>query len=132
MKKKTIDKKDNEIISYLDKTLTPLDGWEKTKTYKKDLKKNGHELFLTFIENEGDEGFDDHLWYVLHTCPHLGSGFVGKDITKEISPLVVMPDKNWRSLNRKFTGNIWKPVFIKWFEKHTGLDVKTVGNFGWG
>lgn len=122
--------KKQDIISYLDKTLMPLDGWEKTKTYKKDLKKNGGELFLFFIEN--DDAEDDHLWYVLHTCRHLGSVIgTGKDITKEISPLVVMPDKNWRSLNRKFTGKIWKPVFIEWFKEHTGLNVKTVGNFGW-
>ena len=108
------------IISYLDKNLAPVRGWEKTKTYKKNLKNSDYELFLHF--RDGDDE-DDHLWYSLHKNPNV-------TVSKSQSPLLVIPDEYWWALDGYF-GEIWKPIFKEWFENNTGLKVKTIDHFGW-
>jgi hypothetical protein len=45
---------------------------------------------------------------------------------KELSPLLIIEDKNfYQSLNSMF-GNRWEPVFKKWFEDNFGEKIKTI------
>ena len=48
------------------------------------------------------------------------------DDRKELSPLLIIEDKNfYQSLNSMF-GNRWEPVFKKWFEDNFGEKIKTI------
>ena len=111
-----------QIIKYLDDNLTPYIGWESTKEYKKGLKLNDNELFLHFTEDDDDYD-DNHMWYSLHTNPNVS-------LKKEDCPIVLIPDPIANSLDG-FFGEVWKPIFIQWFQKNTGLELKKVDNFGW-
>ena len=110
------------ILDYLNDNLTPIKGWQKTKEYKKELKENDSELFL-FIEDVEQPGEKDHMWYSTHTNPHVS-------IKKEDSPVVLIPDSKAIALDGYF-GDMWKPIFIEWFQNNTGLKVRKVDNFGW-
>lgn len=111
------------IIKYLDDNLTPFIGWEPTKTYKKELLSQEFEIFLNIEESEDGGGDVEHMYYVLHKNPYA-------NVKKEDSPLVLIPDSKFRALDGYF-GHIWRPIFIDWFQKNTGLKVKNVKNLGW-
>ena len=110
------------IIDYLNDNLTPIKGWQTTKEYKKELKENDSELFL-FIEDVEQPDVNDHMWYSTHKNPHVS-------IKKEDSPIVLIPDSKAIALDGYF-GDMWKPIFIEWFQNNTGLKVRKVDNFGW-
>ena len=116
------DRLKKAILKYLDNNLTPHGGWEKTKSYKKELKNQDNELFLHLTGNEFDS--DNHMWYSTYNNPHVG-------IKKEDSPIVLIPDSKAIALDGYF-GDMWKPIFIEWFENNSGLKVKKVDEFGWG
>lgn len=109
------------IMSYLDSHLTPFDGWETPKEYKKNLLEDD-EIFLHIVESEG-YGDDPHMWYSVHTNPHA-------DVPKEISPLITLPSAVYERIEG-FFGNLWIPFFKEWFKKNTGLKVKTVEKQDW-
>lgn len=109
------------ILNYFEENLTPLDGWQTTKEYEKELKSSKHELFIFLVE--GDEsGDDEHMWYATHKNRHA-------TIPKESSPLVALPEGRFNTLEGYF-GDLWKPLFIDWFKENTGLPLKTVDNLG--
>lgn len=110
------------IIDYLNDSLTPIKGWQTTKEYKKELKENDSELFL-FIKDVEQPDENDHMWYSTYNNPHVG-------IKKEDSPIVLIPDSKAIALDGYF-GDMWKPIFIEWFQNNTGLKVRKVDNFGW-
>jgi len=110
------------ILDYFNENMTPFDGWQKTKEYKKEMKENDGELFL-FIDDVETPDDGNHMWYSIHTNPHV-------NLHKEICPLVLIPDGMSNALNGYF-GDFWKPIFIEWFQNNTGLKVKKVDNFGW-
>ena len=109
------------IMSYLDSHLTPFDGWETPKEYKKNLLQDD-EIFLHIVESEGS-GEDPHMWYSVHTNSHA-------DVPKEISPLITLPSAVYERIEA-FFGNLWIPFFKEWFKKNTGLKVKTVEKQDW-
>lgn len=104
------------ILEYLEETLVPLDGWYSTEDYLKDIKLNGGETFFPFQFDNGDEP----LWY--SECDNENLQF---DLDPEICPLVLVPSRIENMLNSYF-GNIWMPVFKRWFKNKTGLPVKIV------
>lgn len=110
------------IIDYLNDNLTPIEGWQTTKEYKKELKENDSELFL-FIKDVEQPDENDHMWYSTHKNPHV-------EIEKGESPVVLIPDSKVNALDGYF-GDLWRPIFIEWFQNNTGLKVKKVDNFGW-
>jgi hypothetical protein len=109
------------IMSYLDSHLTPFDGWETPKEYKKNLIEED-EIFLFIVDSDG-YGDDPHMWYSLHTNTH-------SDVPKEISPLITLPSAAYDALDG-FFGNLWKPFFKEWFKKNTGLRLKTIEKQDW-
>ena len=110
------------ILNYFEDNLTPYDGWQSSSEYKKELKSSDYELFLFLVESDGS-GEEDHMWYATYKNPHA-------TIPKESSPLVALPDSRFNALEGYF-GDLWKPLFIEWFKKNTGLPLKTVDNLGW-
>ena len=108
------------ILDYFDENLTPVDGWETTEAYNNELNSYGYEIFM-FLEDPETYEEQDHIWYTTHKNPSIR-------IPKNKSPLVAIPDSDFNSLEGYF-GDIWKPIFIEWFQKNTGLPVKTVDKF---
>jgi hypothetical protein len=49
---KQIDGLRETILNYLDNNLTPYDGWESPKSYKKEREESG-EVFLHFVDADG-------------------------------------------------------------------------------
>ena len=46
-------------------------------------------------------------------------------LDKEICPLLLIPTSIYESLDG-FFGDLWKPLFLKWFKSHTHLPIKKV------
>ena len=118
---KQIDGLRETIMGYLDSHLTPFNGWETPKEYKKNLNED-EEIFLHIVDSEGS-GEDPHMWYSVYTNPHA-------DVPKEISPLITLPSAVYERIEG-FFGDLWKPFFKEWFKKNTGLKVKTVEKQSW-
>ena len=110
------------ILNYFEENLTPYYGWQSSSEYKKELKSSEYELFVFLVESAGS-GDEEHMWYTTYKNPHV-------TISKEASPLVALPDNKFGALDGYF-GDLWKPLFIEWFKKNTGLPLKTVDNLGW-
>jgi len=110
------------IVKYLDKYLTPYGGWTTPEEYERALGWSEDELFLFLVDTEGS-GEDAHMWYSTYKNPNA-------DVKEEDSPIVLIPDEIESLLDGLFN-ELWKPVFIEWFEKNTGLPVTKVQGFGW-
>lgn len=110
------------ILNYFEENLTPYDGWETTSQYMNELRDSGYEIFLFLVDTD-EQGADEHMWYTTSKNTHVR-------IPKKNSPLVALPDNRFNSLEGYF-GDMWKPLFIEWFQKNTGLPVKTVDSLGW-
>jgi len=108
------------IISIFEKDLKPYHGWMSRKDYKDDLKDGGGEIFLQLEKNFDD--FDNSIWYSLCVNTNLI-----KQISESMCPLATIPDTIYGKLMGLF-GDIWKDIFINWFEKNTGLKVKMVSS----
>lgn len=108
------------VIEYLDKNLTPFKGWDPTKEYKERLKHNDGELFLKLnvIRDFGSFEENNHMWY--STCDNPDVSFYDMEC-----PLIALPKGHLSALEGYF-GNMWKPIFIEWFQNNTGLKLKNV------
>lgn len=107
------------IIKYLDSNLTPYSGWDSTKNYKREIGYSGGELFLSLAEDEVS-GDDIHMWY--SECDNEN---LDNPIPEGHCPVVKIDSPYGISLDGYF-GDLWKPVFKKWFQHHTGLPIVQV------
>ena len=124
---KQIDGLRETILNYLDNNLTPYDGWESPKSYKKEREESG-EVFLHFVETgNGIESWGDepHMWYSDCDNPNLS-----EPLPKGQCPLVAIDSSKYEALDA-FFGEIWKPIFLEWFRSHTGLMIKHVDVQDW-
>ena len=112
------DRLNNSIIQWFENNLTPFHGWDDKRRLKKIVQSEG-EVFFFLTDSEGD-GEDVHLWY--STCKNPN---VDNLLLKGKCPLVTIPTEKMNSLMGYF-GDLWIPLFKKWFENHTGLPVKSV------
>lgn len=102
------------IHDYIESNFTPYNGWLFPKEYKTEIRYSS-EVFFFLEESEGS-GEDRHMYYSLclyekwdeSKCPHLK-----------------IPKDAYDSLYEMF-GDLWKSIFIEWFEENTKLKVKEV------
>lgn len=110
------------IMEYLDKEFIPDYGWyenDRAGTYQDDVDRFGD---LVFFINDVDS-------YVYYGCNS------GKEYDKDFEPsgrldnyrcplLSVYPAISQQLSN--YFGDMWKPIFKKWFEENTGLTVNQI------
>jgi hypothetical protein len=105
------------ITDYLDDVFTPDDRWERNNESQYEVKNYGETFFFV----EGDEA------YVYYGC----NANAGPEdeyfapyglLHKYECPLLMIYPYMAQKLNSIF-GDIWKPIFKKWFEEHSGLEV---------
>lgn len=105
------------ITDYLDDIYVPDYGWSYPDVYQKDVEQYGD---INFFINDRDS-------YLYYGC-NANAGpedefFAGYGHLHNYKcPLLLIYPKVGEELTRMF-GNIWKPVFKKWFEDNTGLEV---------
>ena len=115
-----IDSLRETIINYLDRTLTPYGGWNSPKQYEKEVD-DTNEIFFYIEEDELASRFESpHMWYSICNNYNL-NGLLSDDEC----PIVTIPPSKYKSLEG-FFGEIWKPIFLEWFRKHTGLKINHV------
>ena len=102
------------VTEYLDKSLTPVYGWDNHKLYADDLEEEGE----VFFHLEDDTDFE--IWYTSCDNPYLS-----EPLPKGKCPVAVIPSNIYNSLEG-FFGSHWMPIFYQWFEHHTGLPVNVV------
>ena len=113
----TESKLESSIIDYLDDTFTPDYGWANPDVYQKDVKQYGDVLFFV----------DDRESYIYYGC-NANAGpedefFAGYGHLHNYKcPLLSIYPLITQRLDSTF-GDIWKPIFKKWFEDNTGLEV---------
>ena len=112
------------IWKYLDGHLTPYDGWEEPKSYRNDIRDVG-EIFLFLVDTTGGENTEEHMWYSACDNPNLSEPIVEDDC-----PVVVIPKAKADALDG-FFGDIWKPVFLEWFNHYTKLPIVKVDSEEW-
>ena len=98
----------NTIMNYLDKNYTPNDGWSNDGWLNKEDYSNKIEKF-----NDYDFYIDDEPYYTYSNFNGLVNNelYVRDNLIEQLSDLF---------------GDYWIPVFKEWFEKNTGLKVKTM------
>jgi len=106
------------IINYLNNHLTPPQGWESPQYYAEEIEEET-ELFINYNDDD-EETSDQDLWYC--TCDNQ---YLSEPLPKGQCPLVTLSTTKYDALEG-FFGNLWKPIFMEWFEHHTGLPVKQV------
>jgi hypothetical protein len=112
------DRLKNYIIDYFDKNLTPYGGWKSHKEYLEELEDTSGDIFF-FFEELGDEGdIEDYPHIRYYSC----SNFL---VSRYDCPLIVISDKVFRGLNA-LPVDLWKPIFIEWFQDHTKLPIKKI------
>ena len=105
------------IIDYLNDSYYPDYGWANPDVYQKDVKQYGDVLFFV----------DDRESYIYYGC-NANAGpedefFAGYGHLHNYKcPLLSVYPVVAQRLDSTF-GEIWKPIFKKWFEEHTGLEV---------
>ena len=95
------------IMDFLDSNYVPDYGWETMGHYESDSKKYG---YVHFPIN------DIHTYFYLY-----GANEYNNNLPKTIFIHGWVGDV----LNDYF-GDMWKPVFVKWFEKNTGMSVEHI------
>jgi hypothetical protein len=111
---------EQSILQFIDDQLTPFDGWDSPKSYKKELEENSGELFIYVVEYDGPYASgdgDDFMWYSLCDNENLS-----EPIPEGHCPVVVLPTLKYDALDGYF-GDTWKEFFKRWFMGHTGLNV---------
>lgn len=106
------DRLKKTILDYFDDYLTPFEGWEHPKSYEKDVIDIG-EIFFHL-----DNGNQNYMWY--SACDNLM-----RNEDSNGCPSVTLPYSTFNTLDG-FFGDLWKSVFLEWFNMHTGLLVKIV------
>jgi hypothetical protein len=105
---------ESAMISYLNDGLIPDDGWSYPDVYQKDVKRYGD---VNFFINDKDS-------YSYYGCNHLSFEEDGHLHNYEC-PLLLIHSKVSQELSSWF-GDMWKPIFKKWFEENTGLIVNQI------
>ena len=102
------------IIEFFDEHLTPYEGWESPKSYRKDIEDVG-EIFFFLVESDGS-GEYEHMWYSACDNPNINY------VRQGHCPVVTLPYTTWDALNGYF-GPRWQELFRRWFKTNTGLSV---------
>jgi hypothetical protein len=111
---------EQSILQFFDDQLTPFDGWDSPRAYKKELEENSGELFIYVVDFDGPNSSgdgDDFMWYSLCDNENLS-----EPIPEGHCPVVVLPTLKYDALDGYF-GDTWKEFFKRWFMGHTGLNV---------
>jgi hypothetical protein len=108
------------IMEYLDKEFIPDYGWyENTRTagtYQDDVDRWGD---LVFFIND----IDSYIYYGCNAGDENDKLFAGYGKLNEYKcPLLSIHPAVSQQLSDYF-GDMWKPIFKKWFEENTGLPV---------
>jgi len=119
----TESKLEGAIINYLDKTFYPDYGWnENTRhgSYQEDVDRYGDLVF--FINDQ-----DSYIYYGCNANGGPEDEFFASygNLNNYKCPLLLIYPKVSEQLNSYF-GDIWKPIFKKWFEENTGLTVNQI------
>jgi len=112
------DRLKNYIIDYFDKYLTPYGGWKPHKEYLEELKDTSGEIFFFFEELRDEGDIEDYPHIRYYSC----SNFL---VSRYDCPLIVISDKVFCDLNA-LPVDLWKPIFIEWFQGHTKLPLKKI------
>jgi len=116
---------ESSIIDYLDDTFTPDYGWGNNTrhgSYKEDVDRYGDVVFF----------IDDQDTYIYFGC-NANAGpedeyFAGYGYLHNYEcPLLLVYPREGEMLTRMF-GDRWLPVFKKWFENNTKLEVAQITN----
>ena len=105
------------VTDYLDDIYVPDYGWSYPYVYQKDVNQYGDLVFF----------IDDKDSYIYYGC-NANAGpedefFAGYGHLHNYKcPLLSVYPVVAQRLDSTF-GDIWKPIFKKWFEKNTGLEV---------
>jgi hypothetical protein len=111
---------EQSILQFFDDQLTPFDGWDSSRAYKKELEENSGELFIYVVDFDGPNASgdgDDFMWYSLCDNENLS-----EPIPEGHCPVVVLPTLKYDALDGYF-GDTWKEFFKRWFFTNTGLKV---------
>lgn len=115
------DRLKENIIKFLDKLFVPKDGWKKPSEYRKHLDHplSDSELFI-FLGSTQDDTDQQHFFY--SRCDNPNYEYHDED---ESCPEIRIPTTKYEILQDSF-GNMWVPIFVEWFTKHTSLPVNFV------
>ena len=99
------------VTNYLDDIYVPDYGWVNSDFYQKEIERFGDLIFYV-------EDIESYYYYGNN------SNSLSNDITFEgyELPLLEIYPHIAERLTMMF-GDIWEPIFKKWFEEHTGLNV---------
>jgi hypothetical protein len=116
----TESKLESAIISYLDENFTPDYGWSYSDVYQRDVDQYGDVNF--FINDQ-----DSYIYYGCNANENTEDEYfsVYGHLHGHKCPLLVIYPKVSRHLDDYF-GDIWKPIFKKWFEENSGLTVNQI------
>ena len=116
----TESKLESAIINYLDKNFYPDYSWANPDVYQKDVEKYGNVDF--FINDQ-----DSYIYYGCNANGGPEDEFFASygNLNNYKCPLLLIYPKVSEQLNSYF-GDIWKPIFKKWFEENTGLTVNQI------
>ena len=121
----TESKLESSIIDYLDDTFTPDYGWHNNTrhgSYQEDVDRYGDVVFF----------IDDQDTYIYFGC-NANDGpedeyFAGYGYLHNYEcPLLLVYPRESEMLTKMF-GDRWLPIFKKWFENNTGLEVAQITN----
>lgn len=115
----TESKLERAIISYLDENFYPDYGWDDEEYYRGELE----------INNEIDFYINDMDSYIYYGCNSGKKNDKNFEPTGKLEyykcPLLSIYPAVSQQLNSYF-GDMWKPIFKKWFEENTGLTVNQI------
>jgi hypothetical protein len=116
----TESKLESAIISYLDENFIPDYGWSYSDVYQRDVDQYGDVNF--FINDQ-----DSYIYYGCNANENTEDEYfsVYGHLHGHKCPLLVIYPKVSRHLDDYF-GDIWKPIFKKWFEENSGLTVNQI------
>jgi hypothetical protein len=104
------------VTDYLDDLYYPDYGWANPDVYQKDVKQYGDLVF--FIDDQ-----DSYVYYGCNAGNENDKMFASYGhLYNYKCPLLSIYPRISERLDSTF-GDIWKPIFKKWFENNTGLEV---------
>lgn len=104
------------VMDYLDDIYIPDYGWSYPFVYRKDVKQYGDLVF--FINDQ-----DSYVYYGCNAGSENDRLFASYgNLHNYKCPLLSVYPHVGERLAMMF-GDIWEPIFKKWFEEHTGLEV---------
>ena len=115
----TESKLERAIISYLDENFYPDYGWDDEEYYRGELKINNE---IDFYIND----MDSYIYYGCNSGKKNDKNFASSGKLEYYKcPLLSIYPAVSQQLNSYF-GDMWKPIFKKWFEENTGLTVNQI------